>query len=210
MLNPKFLPPWLAGGAITGANPPRLSGSGLARSRERTVYRRNFGVAPRHHARARVHDRTLLREHGAESMEGGRVCQLRERLRCGASQGAQYRRRCGAGRRRAEEICAEHLRQDRRVRLSSLGGLEVGAGLLTLRLRRRLVLAKFTQTIVRCRPITQIGAEQVRLSDREVSIRCPARSLALPLQILLDLQGIKNTLLHLVVAPGDTAPIPTS
>ncbi|GAA5969374.1 hypothetical protein JCM8115_003118 [Rhodotorula mucilaginosa] len=51
-----------------------------------------------------------------------------------------------------------------------------------------LVLAKFTQTIVRCRPITQIGAEQ----------------------ILLDLQGIKNTLLHLVVAPGDTAPIPTS
>ncbi|POY71074.1 hypothetical protein BMF94_5831 [Rhodotorula taiwanensis] len=51
-----------------------------------------------------------------------------------------------------------------------------------------LVLAKFTQTIVRCRPITQIGAEQ----------------------ILLDLQGVKNTLLHLVIAPGDTAPIPTS
>ncbi|GAA5844731.1 hypothetical protein JCM9279_002899 [Rhodotorula babjevae] len=51
-----------------------------------------------------------------------------------------------------------------------------------------LVLAKFTQTIVKTRPITQTGAEQ----------------------ILLDLQGLKHCLLHLVVAPGDTAPIPTS
>ncbi|GAA6008665.1 Vps53p [Rhodotorula paludigena] len=51
-----------------------------------------------------------------------------------------------------------------------------------------LVLAKFTQTIVKARPITQTGAEQ----------------------ILLDLQGLKHCLMHLVIAPGDTAPIPTS
>ncbi|GAA5896977.1 hypothetical protein JCM5296_002672 [Sporobolomyces johnsonii] len=51
-----------------------------------------------------------------------------------------------------------------------------------------LVLAKFTQTIVRCRPVAQIGAEQ----------------------ILLDLQSLKNCLMHLVLAPGDSAPIPTS
>lgn len=30
------------------------------------------------------------------------------------------------------------------------------------------------------------------------------------MQILLDLQGLKHCLLHLVIAPGDTAPIPTS
>ncbi|GAA5952951.1 hypothetical protein JCM3765_003016 [Sporobolomyces pararoseus] len=51
-----------------------------------------------------------------------------------------------------------------------------------------LVLAKFLQTIVRCRPIAQIGAEQ----------------------LLLDLQGLKHCLMHLVLAPGDSAPIPTS
>ncbi|GAA5880538.1 hypothetical protein JCM16303_005423 [Sporobolomyces ruberrimus] len=51
-----------------------------------------------------------------------------------------------------------------------------------------LVLAKFLQTIVRCRPIPQIGAEQ----------------------LLLDLQGLKHCLMHLVLAPGDSAPIPTS
>ncbi|KAI5477878.1 GARP complex subunit Vps53 [Pseudohyphozyma bogoriensis] len=49
-----------------------------------------------------------------------------------------------------------------------------------------LVLAKFTQTIVRCRPIPQIGAEQ----------------------ILLDLQSLKTCLLHLPLAPGDSAPVP--
>lgn len=52
----------------------------------------------------------------------------------------------------------------------------------------RLVLAKFTQTIVRCRPITQTGAEQ----------------------ILLDLQALKTCLMHLVHAPGDLAPVPMS
>ncbi|KAK4054690.1 Vacuolar protein sorting-associated protein 53 [Microbotryomycetes sp. JL221] len=51
-----------------------------------------------------------------------------------------------------------------------------------------LVLAKFTQTIVRCRPISQTGAEQ----------------------ILLDLQALKTCLLHLVHAPGDLAPVPMS
>ncbi|ORY89757.1 Vps53-like protein [Leucosporidium creatinivorum] len=51
-----------------------------------------------------------------------------------------------------------------------------------------LVLAKFTQTIVRCRPIAQIGAEQ----------------------ILLDLQSLKTCLLGLVHAPGDSAPVPMS
>ncbi|GAA5834429.1 hypothetical protein JCM3766R1_005209 [Sporobolomyces carnicolor] len=51
-----------------------------------------------------------------------------------------------------------------------------------------LVLAKFMQTIVRCRPVAQIGAEQ----------------------LLLDLQGLKHCLMHLVLAPGDSAPIPTS
>ncbi|GAA6017676.1 hypothetical protein JCM11491_001165 [Sporobolomyces phaffii] len=51
-----------------------------------------------------------------------------------------------------------------------------------------LILAKFLQTIVRCRPIPQIGAEQ----------------------LLLDLQGLKHCLMHLVLAPGDSAPIPTS
>lgn len=50
------------------------------------------------------------------------------------------------------------------------------------------MLAKFTQTIVKCRPISQTGAEQ----------------------ILLDLQALKNCLMHLVLAPGDPAPIPTS
>ncbi|KAK4704757.1 vacuolar protein sorting-associated protein 53, partial [Phenoliferia sp. Uapishka_3] len=50
----------------------------------------------------------------------------------------------------------------------------------------RLVLAKFTQTIVRCRPIAQIGAEQ----------------------ILLDLQFLKSSLMHLPLAPGDSAPVP--
>ncbi|KDE06776.1 hypothetical protein MVLG_02972 [Microbotryum lychnidis-dioicae p1A1 Lamole] len=51
-----------------------------------------------------------------------------------------------------------------------------------------LVLAKFTQTIVRCRPIAQIGAEQ----------------------ILLDLQSLKTCLLHLVLPPGDTSAVPMS
>ncbi|KAK4054186.1 Vacuolar protein sorting-associated protein 53 [Microbotryomycetes sp. JL201] len=51
-----------------------------------------------------------------------------------------------------------------------------------------LVLAKFTQTVVRCRPINQTGAEQ----------------------ILLDLQALKTCLLHLVHAPGDLAPVPMS
>ncbi|GAA5971234.1 hypothetical protein JCM11641_004197 [Rhodosporidiobolus odoratus] len=51
-----------------------------------------------------------------------------------------------------------------------------------------LVLAKFTQSIVKCRPIAQTGAEQ----------------------ILLDLQALKSCLLHLVLAPGDPNPIPTS
>ncbi|GAA5851582.1 hypothetical protein JCM8547_001139 [Rhodosporidiobolus lusitaniae] len=51
-----------------------------------------------------------------------------------------------------------------------------------------LVLAKFTQTIVKCRPIAQTGAEQ----------------------ILLDLQALKSCLMHLVLAPGDPNPIPTS
>ncbi|GAA5820917.1 hypothetical protein JCM10212_006075 [Sporobolomyces blumeae] len=51
-----------------------------------------------------------------------------------------------------------------------------------------LVLAKFLQAIMRCRPIAQTGAEQ----------------------LLLDLQGLKNCLMHLVLAPGDSAPIPTS
>ncbi|BGP16853.1 hypothetical protein JCM10213_002616 [Rhodosporidiobolus nylandii] len=51
-----------------------------------------------------------------------------------------------------------------------------------------LVLAKFSQNIVKCRPITQTGAEQ----------------------ILLDLQALKSCLLHLVLAPGDPSPIPTS
>lgn len=30
------------------------------------------------------------------------------------------------------------------------------------------------------------------------------------LQLLLDLQGLKHCLMHLVLAPGDSAPIPTS
>ncbi|KAM0789531.1 hypothetical protein ACM66B_000346 [Microbotryomycetes sp. NB124-2] len=51
-----------------------------------------------------------------------------------------------------------------------------------------LVLAKFTQTVVRCRPISQTGAEQ----------------------ILLDLQAVKTCLMHLVHAPGDLAPVPMS
>lgn len=45
--------------------------------------------------------------------------------------------------------------------------------MLTRCLRRSLVLAKFTQTIVRCRPITQIGAEQVRRFDRDVLTAAP-------------------------------------
>ncbi|KAM0747619.1 hypothetical protein T439DRAFT_305380 [Meredithblackwellia eburnea MCA 4105] len=49
-----------------------------------------------------------------------------------------------------------------------------------------LVLAKFTQSIVRCRPIAKIGAEQ----------------------ILLDLQYLKNCLLNLPLAPGDSGPVP--
>ncbi|GAA5915432.1 hypothetical protein JCM6882_001421 [Rhodosporidiobolus microsporus] len=51
-----------------------------------------------------------------------------------------------------------------------------------------LVLAKFTQAIVKCRPIAQTGAEQ----------------------ILLDLQALKTCLMHLVLPPGDPNPIPTS
>ena len=50
------------------------------------------------------------------------------------------------------------------------------------------MLAKFTQTLVRCRPISQTGAEQ----------------------ILLDLSFVKSTLLRLPLAPGDATPIPVS
>ncbi|GAA6017952.1 hypothetical protein JCM10207_002717 [Rhodosporidiobolus poonsookiae] len=51
-----------------------------------------------------------------------------------------------------------------------------------------LVLAKFTATLVKCRPIAQIGAEQA----------------------LLDLQALKSCLMHLVLSPGDPSPVPTS
>ncbi|CEQ41324.1 SPOSA6832_03023 [Sporobolomyces salmonicolor] len=67
-----------------------------------------------------------------------------------------------------------------------------------------LVLAKFTQTIVRCRPVAQIGAEQVWRSLYWLFKQ------SRPTQILLDLQSLKNCLMHLVLAPGDSAPIPTS
>lgn len=51
-----------------------------------------------------------------------------------------------------------------------------------------LVLARFMGAIVRCRPMPQIGAEQV----------------------LLDLQSLKSCLLQLPSAPGDPTPVPTT
>jgi hypothetical protein len=66
-----------------------------------------------------------------------------------------------------------------------------------------LILAKLTATLVRARPISQIGAEQVRDFRQLLSLKLK-RSFA---QILLDLQTLKRCLNRLPATAGeDTIP----
>jgi hypothetical protein len=92
-------------------------------------------------------------------MEGPRVRQLGERVRRRIDEsvcdGSRYR----AGRGRAKEIREKYLRQNRWV--SSFSNLLASNCSDNLPVAFSLVLAKYLQTIVRCRPIPQIGAEQV-------------------------------------------------
>lgn len=119
--------------------------------------------------------RTGAARDAAGALEGCRVRQHRERVRVGP--GRRDTRGGGDGQvaLRAEEVPAELLRQGGRVSLGAFSLPRSGPrGLMEL-LVARLVITKVTQTIVRCRPIPPIGAEQ----------------------IILDLQALRTCLLSL-------------